>query len=292
MQDSPHNKDLLDDSSSFSFTRMKDEAKWDLLDRRQENTEGWDNDKGRKSGINYDYECIKSFMNTDDFHSISSVYGLDSQVLANCFKVFASYLDVPKKEWNKYHAPYKDSVICVPASLEVCTTDRILPEPYIEKVPFPVKVKEHSMLAKVVNKSTRKVVEPDEQINVEPTVAIVKDLITKDIEDGHIIFYEDASNIVLHPARPRKNSVPVLSVRIGDHCYYGLCDIGASCSAIPFELYKQLVHEVGRCGIEPVDVAIQLANKETVFPLGIVRDVEVLCGKTNYAPKFRVVGSV
>src|SRR3954466_12394365 len=287
---SPHNKDLLDASSSFSFARMKDEPKWDLLDRIQENTEGWENDKGRKSGINYDYECIKYFMSTDDFHSISSIYGLDSQVLANCFKAFASYLDVPKKEWNKYHVPYKDSVSCVPASLEVCTTDRVLPEPYIEKVHFPVKVKEHSMLAKVVNKSTRKAVEPDEQIAVEPTVAIVKDLITKDIEDGHIIFCEDASNIVLHPARPRKNSVPVLSVRIGDHCYYGLCDIGASCSAIPIELYKEIMHEISPCEFEPVDVAIQIANRETIFPIGIVRDVEVLCGKTKYPADFLVLG--
>jgi hypothetical protein len=73
-----------------------------LLDRIQENTEGWENDKVRKSGINYDYESIKSFMGTDDFHNVSAIYGLDSQILANCFKAFASYLDVPKKDWNNY----------------------------------------------------------------------------------------------------------------------------------------------------------------------------------------------
>src|SRR3954468_12135989 len=56
-----HDKDLLDASCVGSFTRMKEEAKWDLLDPIQENTEAWENDKGRKSGINYDYECIKSF---------------------------------------------------------------------------------------------------------------------------------------------------------------------------------------------------------------------------------------
>jgi hypothetical protein len=66
-----HDKDLLDASCSGSFTRMKEEAKWDLLDRIQENTEGWENDKGRKSGINYDYECIKAFMGTDDFHNVA-----------------------------------------------------------------------------------------------------------------------------------------------------------------------------------------------------------------------------
>src|SRR3954471_16685380 len=108
-------------------------------------------------------------MSTDDFHSISSVYGLDSQVLANCFKAFALYLEVPKKEWNKYHAPYKDNFNCAPLkSVELCVTDRILPEPYVEKVPFPTKVKEHSILSSVLNKSRKKVVEPDEKISTEP----------------------------------------------------------------------------------------------------------------------------
>ena len=59
-----HDKDLLDTSCAQAFTRMKDEDKWDLLDHIQENTEGWENDKGRESGINYDFECIKTFMNT------------------------------------------------------------------------------------------------------------------------------------------------------------------------------------------------------------------------------------
>src|SRR3954469_6904686 len=51
-----HNKYLLDASCSGSFTRMKEESKWDLLDRIQENTEGWDIDKGKESGINYEYD--------------------------------------------------------------------------------------------------------------------------------------------------------------------------------------------------------------------------------------------
>jgi hypothetical protein len=227
---------------------MKEEAKWDLRDRIQENTEGWENDKGRKSGINYNCEFIKAFMGTDDFRNVSAVYGLDFQILANCVKAFASYLDVPKKDWSKYHAPYKDTTSCVPARItEVCTADRILPKPYFEKMSFPAKVKEHSTLTSVLNKSAKKALEPDEQITVRSPVAIVKDLITKNVEDGHIIFCEDAFNIVSHPSRPRKTSVPVLFVRIGDHCYYGLSDIGASSSAIPYELYKEIMHEIGSC---------------------------------------------
>jgi hypothetical protein len=252
---------------------MKEEAKWDRLDRIQENTEGWENNKGRKSDINYNYECIKAFMGTVDFHNVSVVYGLDFQILTNYFKAFASYLDVLKKDWNKYHAPYKDNVSCVPARItDVCTVDRILPEPYFDKTPFPAKVKEHSMLTSVLNKSAKKAVEPDEQITVKLAVAIVKDLVTKNVEDVHIIFCEDASNIASHPSRSRKTSVLVLSVRIGDHCYYGLCDIGASSSAIPYELYREIMHEIGSCELVDIDVVIQLANRETISPIGIVRE--------------------
>ncbi|KAK1607105.1 hypothetical protein QYE76_030778 [Lolium multiflorum] len=44
-------KTLLDTSCSGSFTRNKEEFKRDLLDRIQENTEGWENDKDRESEI-------------------------------------------------------------------------------------------------------------------------------------------------------------------------------------------------------------------------------------------------
>ena len=105
-------------------------------------------------------------------------------------------------------------------------------------------------------KVKKKAKEPDEQINVEPAVAIVKDLVTQNVEDGHIVFCEDASNIVSHPSKSKKTSVHVHSVRIGDHCYYGLCDIGASSSAIPYDLYKEIMHEIGPCELEDIDVAI------------------------------------
>src|SRR3954467_9987580 len=249
------------------------------------------NDKGRNSGINYDYECIKSFMGTDNFHDISNEFGLDPQVLVKCFNAFASYIEIPKKEWDKYHAPYKDIVTHVPASTEVCNVDPILPEPYVEKIPFPSKVREHSIMANVVSKSAKKIVGSDELIYIEPVVAIVKDLVTKNIEDEHIVFCEDATNIVSHPKKVRKASVHVLSIKIGDHYYYGLCDIGASSSAIPYELYREIMHEIGPCEIEDIDVVIHLANREQVCPIGIVRYVEVLCGKIKYPADFLVLNS-
>ncbi|KAK1627608.1 hypothetical protein QYE76_001923 [Lolium multiflorum] len=285
-------KTLLDTSCSGSFTRNKEEFKWDLLDRIQENTEGWENDKGRVSGINYNYECIETFMDTDEYRNISATYGLDSQVVANIYKAFASHFELPRKNFDKYHEPYKDKTDPPKSKcIEIKTVDHVLPEAYIEKTPFPAKMKEYSVITSVVNKSAKKPIEPEEQIKVEPAIAIVKDLVTENVEDGHIIFCEDASNIVSHPNKSMKASVHVLSVRIGDHCYYGLCDIGASISAIPYELYTEIMHEIGSCELEDIDVVIRLANRETISPIGIVRDVEVLCGKIKYPADFLVLGS-
>src|SRR3954471_11571820 len=52
------------------------------------------------------------------------------------------------------------------------------------------------------------------------------------------------------------------------------------------------MHEIQPCEIEDIDVTIHLANKQTISPVGIVRDVEVLCGKVKYPTDFPVLGSV
>ncbi|KAK1694583.1 hypothetical protein QYE76_011280 [Lolium multiflorum] len=238
-------KTLLDTSCSGSFTRNKEEFKRDLLDRIQENTEGWENDKDRESGIIFDYKCIEAFMDTDKFRNMSAIYGLDSQVVANLYKAFASHYELPKKNFDKYHEPYKDKI---DSSVNKCvvieTVDHVIPEAYIEKTPFPAKMKEYSVISSAVNKSEKKPIEPEEQIKVEPAVAIVKDLVTENVEDGHIIF------------------VKMLLIFV---------------SAIPYELYTEIMHEIDSCELEDIDVVIQLANRETISPIGIVRDVEVLC---------------
>ncbi|KAK1664609.1 hypothetical protein QYE76_052768 [Lolium multiflorum] len=47
---SGHHKDYLDACLEGSFTSKEVEARWDLLDRIEENAEDWENDKGRESG--------------------------------------------------------------------------------------------------------------------------------------------------------------------------------------------------------------------------------------------------
>ena len=85
--------------------------------------------------------------------------------------------------------------------------------------------------------------------------------------------------------------MPVVSVKIGDHCYHGLCNMGASVSAIPHSLYKEIMHDIAPTEIEGIDVTIKLANRDTISPIGIVRDVEVLCGKVKYPTNFLFLGS-
>ena len=85
--------------------------------------------------------------------------------------------------------------------------------------------------------------------------------------------------------------VPVISDKVGDHCYHGVCDMGASASVIPYELYKEIKHEIAPAEIEDIDVTIKLANRDTISAVGIVIDVEVLCGKTKYPADFLVLSS-
>src|SRR5512133_1396035 len=75
--------------------------------------------------------------------------------------------------------------------------------------------------------------------------------------------------------------MPVISVKIGDHCYHGLCDMGTSASEIPHSLYEEIMHDIAPAELEDIDVTIKLANRDTISPVGIVRDVKVLCGKIN-----------
>ena len=88
-----------------------------------------------------------------------------------------------------------------------------------------------------------------------------------------------------------RTPTPAVSVKIGDHCYHGLCDLGARVSAIPFSLYQEIKYEIAPAEIEDIDVTIKHVNRDTISPCGIIRDVEVLCGKIKYPTDFLVLGT-
>ena len=123
---------------------------------------------------------------------------------------------------------------------------------------------------------------------------MVKDLLVENI-NGHLISFCDEAARITKPDEKHKHrpvvGMPVVSVKIGDHCYHGLCDLDASMSAIPFTLYQEIMNDIAPIEIEDIDVTIKLANRDTITPLGIVRDVEVLCGKIKYPTDFLFLGS-
>ena len=76
---------------------------------------------------------------------------------------------------------------------------------------------------------------------------MVKDLLKENI-DWHVIYFcDEAARIAKTDKKDKRRPVvgmPVASVKIGDHCYHGLCDIGASVSDIPFTLYQEIVNDI------------------------------------------------
>ena len=71
----------------------------------------------------------------------------------------------------------------------------------------------------MVRKSNFKAPRALEQIKVEPSVAMVKDLLVENI-DGHVIYFCDEATRIPKPDEKDKHR----SIKIGDHSYHGLCD--------------------------------------------------------------------
>src|SRR4051812_20727117 len=202
------------------------------------------------------------------------------------FKDFSSHVDSSKKKESQHHKHFKESTI------DINITDPVLPAVVYEQPPYPSRIKEHSFVTGIINKNGRTTDKPEDLIKVKPQVAMVKDLVTSEVEESTISFCVVSTNIVTAKNKGPISGTPIVSVKIEDHNYYGLCDLGSSVSAIPFSLYQEIMHKIQPCEIEDIDVTIHLVNKQTISPVGIVRDVEVLCGKVKYPTDFLVLGSV
>ena len=60
-----NNRSMLDTSCTGSF--MMQTIECDLLERIKRNSEDWDIDEGKESGITPKFDCVKSFVDTDVF---------------------------------------------------------------------------------------------------------------------------------------------------------------------------------------------------------------------------------
>ena len=74
---------MLDTSCIGYFMKKTIEFQWDLLERIKCNSEDWELDEGKESGITPKFDWVKYFMNTDAFQKFSTKYGLDSEIVAS-----------------------------------------------------------------------------------------------------------------------------------------------------------------------------------------------------------------
>ena len=63
---------MLDNSCAGSFMKKTIEFPWDLLEIIKCNSEDWELDQGKGSCINLEFDCVKSFMDTDAFREFST----------------------------------------------------------------------------------------------------------------------------------------------------------------------------------------------------------------------------
>ena len=111
--------------------------------------------EGKESGINLKFDCVKSFMDTDAFCDFSTKYGLDSEIVASFCESFATHVDLPKEKWFKYHPSIEVKIVePIEAREETITysVDLVIPTAYIEKPPFPIRIKEHAKASILVVK--------------------------------------------------------------------------------------------------------------------------------------------
>src|ERR1041385_4340731 len=153
---SRQDKEMLDASSSGVFQTKSVEERWDLLERIQNNTEDWEIDKGIESTINYEHDYTESYVKTDYFNTFCSKIGLDSHLMIDFCKDFASHIDSSKKNKDQHHKPFKELPI------DIHVADPILPAVIYEKSPFRARIREHSFVTGIINKSERRIDEPED----------------------------------------------------------------------------------------------------------------------------------
>ena len=125
----------------------------------------WEFDEGKESGMNLKFDYVKSFVETNTFCDFSAKCGVDSEIVASLCESFAAHIDLPKDKWFKYHPPLVVNAV-KPNPVEekfIAYNDPIVPSAYIEKPPFPVRIKDHSKASTVIRRGYIRTPAPREQ---------------------------------------------------------------------------------------------------------------------------------
>ena len=106
----------------------------------------------------------------------STKYGLDSEIVASFSESFATHVDLPKEKWIKYHPSIEVEVV-EPIKVEeknITYNDPIVPTAYVEKPPFPIRIKDHTKASTVVHKSNIRTYTPPKQVKLNLILLLLK----------------------------------------------------------------------------------------------------------------------
>ena len=133
---------MLDTSCTGSFMKKTIDFRWDLLEIINHNSEDWES-----QGIKLEFDCVKSFMDTDAFHKFSTKYGLDSEIVASFVNHLLLMLISLRRSGLNIIPLLKKKIeepVMVKEETIIYNVDPVVPTAYIEKPVFPVRMKEHA----------------------------------------------------------------------------------------------------------------------------------------------------
>ncbi|KAH9735065.1 hypothetical protein KPL71_017621 [Citrus sinensis] len=171
------------------------------------------------------------------------------------------------------------------------------PREYVPKAPFPQRLAKGKK-----GKSTGEILEIFKQVSVNipllnvikqiPSYAkFLKDLCTKR-RNMHVqkkaFLTENVSSILQHkiPLKCKDSGSPTISCSIGNHTIENaLLDLGASVILLPYSVFVKL----GLGELHPTPVVLQLADRSTKIPRGIVEDVLIQVDRFYFPVDFIVI---
>jgi hypothetical protein len=187
-------------------------------------------------------------------------------------KSFAKHVALPKEGFIEYVKPMKCPAIMharmhAPIASPILSIKAAKTDDFVEAPPFPNKVQEN-LLTYISNKSARRKCTPYEQIEMKPEISIIEEL---NEENPHEVYLCDDAIKLLKEVL--QEWVSLLYHLLLGYLLIMDCDIGASINVIPYILYLEIKADIDPIEMEETGMTIQLANKEYISPLGMVRYV-------------------
>ncbi|KAH9780390.1 hypothetical protein KPL71_008058 [Citrus sinensis] len=171
------------------------------------------------------------------------------------------------------------------------------PQEYVPKAPFP-----HRLAKGKKGKSTGEILEIFKQVSVNiPLLDVIKqvssyakflkDFCTKKrniLVQKKTFLTENVSSLLQHkiPLKCKDPGSPTISCSIGNHTIENaLLDLGASVNLLPYSVFVKL----GLGELHPTPVVLQLADRSTKIPRGIVEDVLIQIDKFYFPVDFIII---